>query len=198
MPECAHCGEEYPAPGPYKSHVLTCANENGAVPADEPIEESDAQSGPEGASGPRARASESNPGTEAEAGGTIDQQVERVVDDRLETLEDDLEQLSDDIDELENFATISLGERRLDQAEANLSEFSQSLTELSERALEQVNNLESRLEFQTVVLATALDALADADVDIDTEPIRAYQQEQIVTEQSPSQRLEDAIENLES
>lgn len=183
MPECAHCGEEYPAPGPYKSHVLTCTNENGSAPADEPVEESTA---------------EPNPGTEGESATTIDQHVERVVDDRLETVESELEGLSDDIDELENFATISLGERRLDQAEANLSEFSQSLTDLSEQTLEQVNELESRLEFQTVVLATALDALADADVEVDPEPIRAYQQEQIVTERSPSKRLADAIENLES
>ncbi|ELY57204.1 hypothetical protein [Natronococcus jeotgali] len=184
MPECAHCGEEYPAPGPYKSHVLTCTNENGAVSADEPVE---------------GTASASDSSEEADSKTTpIDQHIERVVDDRLETVESELAQMSEDVDELENFATISLGERRLDQAEANLSEFSQSLTDLSEQTLEQVNELEARLEFQTVVLATALDALADADVEVDPEPIRAYQQEQIVTDRSPSKRLEDAIESLES
>lgn len=182
MPECAHCGEEYPAPGPYKNHVLTCTNENGAVPEDEPIEDT---------------SSESSAEADSEA-TTIDQHIERVVDERLETVESELAQMSDDLDELENFATISLGERRLDQAEANLSEFSASLTDLSERTLEQINELESRLEYQTVVLATALDALAEADVDVDTEPIEAYRQDQIVTEQSPSKRLEEAIEKLES
>ena len=185
MPECAHCGEEYPAPGPYKSHVLTCTNENGAVAADEPVEETASES------------SDSSSEAESEA-TTMDQYIERVVDDRLETVESELTQMSEDVDELENFATISLGERRLDQAEANLSEYSASLTDLSERTLEQVNELESRLEYQTGVLATALDALAEADVDVDTEPIDAYRQDQIVTEQSPSKRLEEAIEKLES
>ncbi|MDQ2051779.1 hypothetical protein RBH26_14975 [Natronolimnohabitans sp. A-GB9] len=181
MPVCAHCGEEHPLPGSYRSHVLTCKEGNGAVAADESIEE---------------------PSTEGEADTstqpTLEQHVERVIEDQLEEIRTDIEQLSDDIEEVEQFATISLGERRLSQAEANVEELSASLTEFSEQTLEKVNSLESRLEQQTIVLATVLEALDESDIDVDTTAIRDYQQEQIVTDQAPDEKLETALDQLES
>ncbi|MFA9427151.1 hypothetical protein [Natronorubrum sp. A-ect3] len=181
MPVCVHCEEEYPLPGSYTSHVLTCEEENGTVSTDESMEEtSPTLDAPESTQPP------------------LEQHVEQLMEDQLSEIRAELDQLSSDIEDVDQFATISLGERRLAQAEANLSEFSTSLTEFSEQTLEKVNELESRLEQQTIMLATVLEALAESDVDIDTSAIRDYQQDQIVTDQSASDKLATVVDELES
>ncbi|WP_265111082.1 hypothetical protein [Halosolutus halophilus] len=129
---------------------------------------------------------------------SLERHIERLVEDQLSEVRAEVEQLSEDVEEIENFATISLGERRLNQNEANLAEFSASLTEFSEQTLEKVNDLESQLELQTIVLASILESLADADLEVDVSEIRDYQQEQLVTEQSASGNLEAAIDAVES
>lgn len=181
MPVCAHCGEEHPLPGSYTSHVLTCKNGNGTVPKDEPIETPSSE---------RKSDESSNQ--------SLEQHIERIVDDQFAEIRAELDQLSSDVEEVEQFAEISLGERRLDQAEANLAEFSTSLTEFSEQTLEKISHLESRLEQQTIVLATVLEALAESDLEVDVSDIERYRRDQVVVDQSPSEKLDAAIDDLES
>ncbi|WP_306061427.1 hypothetical protein [Natronococcus wangiae] len=183
MPICTNCGEEHPLPGSYTSHVLTCTEGNGAAPTDVPIEDEDA-----------SLSSESDDSSES----PLERHVEQIIDDHLDEIRTELDRLSSDVEDVEQFATISLGERRLTQAEANLAEFSASLTEFSEQTLERVNELESRLERQTIVLATVLEALAKSDVEVDVSDIKRYQQEQLVTDRSASDKLATAIDELDS
>ncbi|SEW30540.1 hypothetical protein [Natrinema salifodinae] len=195
MPVCDHCGEEHSLPGSYMSHVLTCAGGNGTAPPKESVEV--AEPTPDGdANGSTVPTAELD--AEDAAAPTLDGHVQRVVSEQLSAVESEIERVSADLEELEKFATISLGERRLSQTEENLSEFSTSLTELSERTLEKVTDLEARLELQEIVLATVLEALAEADVEADVSAIRDYQRDHVVTEQSSSERLETAIDAVES
>lgn len=178
-------------PGSYMSHVLNCADSNGTEPA-QPIEEP-TSNGTNGSVGTTVEGDAAEP-----AESTLDSHVRRVVAEQLSAVESEIEDVSEELEELEKFARISLGERRLSQTEADVAEFSSSLTELSERTLEKVTDLESRLELQEVVLATVLEALVEADVDVDTSAIQEYRRDHVVTEQSSSERLEAAIEAAES
>lgn len=192
MPVCDRCGEEHAVPGPYMNHVLTCADGNGTTPTGEPIEETtpdkDVRRVPE--------TSEVDTGESAES--TLDHHVQQVVADQLSAVETELERVSEEVEDLEKFATISLGERRLSQAEADVAELSTSLTDLSEQTLEKVTDLEARLELQTILLATILETLAEADLEVDVSAIRDHQRDHVVTEQSASERLEAAIDAVES
>lgn len=181
MPVCAHCGEEHPLPGSYTSHVLTCSEKNGAR-GDEPI---------------AADASETDPQPETHS---LEDHVEQLIEAHLDDIEANLESLATELESVKNFTEISLGERRINQQEENLAEFSTSLTEFSEKTLDKVNDLETRLDRQTVILATILDALAadEVDVDVDVSPIEEYRQEQLVTAHAPEAALDDAIDAHQS
>lgn len=178
-------------PGSYMSHVMNCADSNGTEPV-QPIEEPTSN----GTDGSIDATVETDAAESPES--TLDRHVRRVVAEQLSAVESEIEDVSEELEELEKFARISLGERRLSRTEADVAEFSSSLTELSERTLEKVTDLESRLELQEVVLATVLEALVEADVDVDTSTIREYQRDHVVTEQSSSERLEAAIDAAES
>ncbi|MFC6718072.1 hypothetical protein ACFQGT_10575 [Natrialbaceae archaeon GCM10025810] len=181
MPACVHCGEEHPLPGSYMSHVLRCKDGNGTKPSSQSSVETPLEEKPDGSSD-----------------SPLESRVERIVASQLEPVETELDRLAADIEEVERFATVSLGERRLSQAEANLAEYSASLTEFSERTLEKVNDLEARLEFQTIVLAAIVEAIAESEIEVDASEIQAYRSEQLVTERSASNQLEAAIDELQS
>jgi sugar-specific transcriptional regulator TrmB len=129
---------------------------------------------------------------------TVDYQIEELIERRTSELEQRIEELDSELEEVENFARISLGERRLKQNEANLSEFSDSLTSFAERTFSKMNALESRLEVQTLLLASLVDALEEADdVEIDVSEVQRYQDDQLVMSASPEKRLQEAIERLD-
>lgn len=143
----------------------------------------------------------SEDGVTADTGGqgesTVDYQIEELIERRTRELEDRIEELNSELEEVENFARISLGERRLKQNEANLSEFSDSLTSFAERTFTKLNALESRLEVQTLLLASLLEGLSEAeDVEIDLSAVEQYQDDQLVMSASPERRLQDAIDEL--
>lgn len=132
-----------------------------------------------------------------EGESTVDYQIEELIARRTGELEDRVEELEDELTEVENFARISLGERRLKQNEANLSEFSESLTAFAERTFTKMNALENRLEVQTLLLTSLIDAVSESDdVEIDVSEVKRYQNDQLVMSASADQRLQEAIEEL--
>lgn len=140
-------------------------------------------------------------GTAAEAGNgsesTVDYQIEELIDRRAEEIEGRIDDLEAELADVEDYARISLGERRVKGNEANISEFSESLTDFADRMFTKTNALESQLQVQTLLLAEVLEALAEADdVEVDVSDVKRYQEDQIVMSASPDQRLEEAIEAL--
>ena len=132
-----------------------------------------------------------------EGESTVDYQIEELIARRTGELEDRVEELEDELTEVENFARISLGERRLKQNEANLSEFSESLTAFAERTFTKMNALENRLEIQTLLLTSLIDAISESDdVEIDVSEVKRYQNDQLVMSASADQRLQETIEEL--
>lgn len=129
---------------------------------------------------------------------TVDYQIEELIERRTQELEDRIDELDSEVEEVENFARISLGERRLKQNEANLSEFSDSLTSFAERTFTKMNALESRLEVQTLLLASLIDAVSESDdVEIDVSEVKRYREDQLVMSESAEQRLQEAIDRLD-
>lgn len=129
---------------------------------------------------------------------TVDYQIEELIDRRTRELEDRIDELDSDLEEVENYARISLGERRLKQNEANLSEFSDSLTSFAERTFSKMNALESRLEVQTLLLASLIEAVSESeDVDLDVSEVTRYQEDQLVMSASAEQRLQEVIDQLD-
>ncbi|MCH7659195.1 MAG: hypothetical protein IH933_00965 [Euryarchaeota archaeon] len=127
---------------------------------------------------------------------TVDYQIEELINQRTRDLEKEIERLEDELEELDNFARISLGERRIKGNEANLTEFSNSLTGFAERTFTKLNAIESRLDAQTLLLAAVVEGLSEADdIDLDLTEVEAYNEEQLVVSASPEKRLQDAIEN---
>lgn len=129
---------------------------------------------------------------------TVDYQIEELIDRRTKELEDRIDELDSELEEVENYARISLGERRLKQNEANLSEFSDSLTSFAERTFSKMNALESRLEVQTLLLASLIEAVSESeDVDLDVSAVKRYQEDQLVMSESAEQRLQEVIDQLD-
>lgn len=127
---------------------------------------------------------------------TVDYQIEELINQRTRDLEKEIERLEDELEELDNFARISLGERRIKGNEANLTEFSNSLTGFAERTFTKLNAIESRLDAQTLLLAAVVEGLSEADdIELDLTEVEAYNEEQLVVSASPEKRLQDAIEN---
>ncbi|MDL5362460.1 hypothetical protein [Halalkalicoccus sp. NIPERK01] len=134
-------------------------------------------------------------GEDAENGeSTVDYQIEELIDRRTEEIEERIDDLQTEIEEVDNYARISLGERRVKGTEANLAEFSESLTDFADRTFTKTNALESQLEIQRLLLAEVLEALAEADVEVDVSEVTSYQEDQLVMSASPEKRLQEAIE----
>jgi vacuolar-type H+-ATPase subunit I/STV1 len=134
--------------------------------------------------------------TGEEGESTVDYQIEELINRRTRDLEKEIERLEDELEELDNFARISLGERRIKGNEANLAEFSNSLTGFAERTFTKLNTIESRLDAQTLLLAAVVEALADVDdIEIDLTEVERYGEDQLVVSATPEKRLQDAIEN---
>lgn len=133
-------------------------------------------------------------GTGDGAESTVDYQIEELIDERVDELNTRIEELEAELEELDNFARISLGERRIKGNEANLSEFSDSLTGFADKTFTKINAIESRLDIQTLLLASVVEALDDVeDIDVDLSDVKRYQEDQLVVSSSPEQRLRDAI-----
>jgi len=128
--------------------------------------------------------------TSPSTGGTVEVLIEDIVASETAELREELEALRTQLDEVENFARISLNERKVKQNEAKLSEFSASLTAFAEKSFNNINALEDRLDRQALVLAAILESLGD---DIDLSDVQRYEQDRLVADASPDERLRAAL-----
>ncbi len=128
--------------------------------------------------------------------GRLDGLVEEMIRSEMGEVRDELESLERQVEEVENFARISLNERKLKQAETNLSAFSDSLTAFAEKAFNNINELETRLDEQALLLAAVLEALDDEGIDVDAEEVRRQREESVVATETPEERLSEALEGL--
>lgn len=125
---------------------------------------------------------------------TIEQLIDQMIQSHVADLEAELAEVERQVEEIDNFARISLNERKIKQSEANLVEFSDSLTNFAEKAFNNINALEERLDVQALLLAAVVEALNEEGIDLDVEQVERYQQESVVTDMTPEERLERAIE----
>lgn len=148
---------------------------------------------------PRTEAEDSQPtkenGTgeveeEAPAVGPLETVVDEMVESRTTELREELEALEQQVEALDNFARISLNERKVKQNEAKLSEFSESLTAFAEKAFNNINALEDRLDTQALVLAAVVEAL---DGEVDLSEAQRYREDRLVADRTPDERLADAV-----
>ena len=131
----------------------------------------------------------------ADRAGPIERRIDQRIDERVDRVDRRLEELEGTITELDDYARISLGERRIAHNEANVAEFSDSLTAFAERTMSKANAIEEQLQVQRLLLAAMLEALEEADVDVDLSAVERYREDRVVTDASNAQ-LEDAIERL--
>jgi TolA-binding protein len=127
---------------------------------------------------------------------SFEQLVEEMIQSRIGELEQEIRSLEEQLEEVDNFTRISLNERKVQRTESNLSEFSDSLTGFAEKAFGDINELEDRLDAQSMVLAAILEGLADSDVDLDLTEVERYQKDQVVMNASPEERLQSAVERF--
>lgn len=126
---------------------------------------------------------------------TFEALVEEKIESRTEDLESELAALERQLEDVEDFARISLNERKVKQSETNLSEFSDSMSGFAEKAFNHINDLEDRMNRQSLLLAAILEALDDADVDVDLEEVERLEADSHVLEQSPDERLQHTIQS---
>lgn len=130
------------------------------------------------------------------AGGevsTLETLIEEMIQARIGHLEAQIESLERDLEDVDNFARISLNERKVQRTEANLSEFSDSLTGFAEKAFNDINRLEERLDTQALLLAAVLETLDTSELDVDLEEVRKFQRANVVITETPEDRLLNAI-----
>lgn len=126
--------------------------------------------------------------------GAVEGLIEEIVESQTDELRDELDALERQIETVDDFARISLNERKVKQNEAKLSEFSESLTAFAEKAFNNINALEDRLDRQALLLAAILDSLED-DVDLST--VRRYENDRLIADTAPDERLAAAIRETE-
>ena len=127
---------------------------------------------------------------------TFEQLVEGMIESQMAEVESELDDLRERVEEIDNFARISLNERKIKQSEANLSEFSDSLTGFAEKAFDDINELEERLDVQALLLASILDALAEEGTEPDLSAVERQRRENVVATATPDQRLDEAVDRF--
>lgn len=149
--------------------------------------------------GPESTGSASTENTGSERRGDADTTFEALVEEKIESrteeLEAELSALERQLDEVEDFAKISLNERKVKQSEANLSEFSASMSGFAEKAFNHINDLEDRMNRQSLLLAAIVEALEDADVDLDLTDVERLGEDSHVLEEAPDEQLQRTIES---
>ena len=127
--------------------------------------------------------------------GTVELLIEDIVESQTAEIRSELEALRSQLESVEDFARISLNERKVKQNEAKLTEFSDSLTAFAEKSFNNINALEDRLDRQALVLAAVLESVGD---DVDLSAVHRYENDRLVTDMSPDERLQAAAAGGES
>jgi predicted flap endonuclease-1-like 5' DNA nuclease len=145
----------------------------------------------------RSTSSRSDGDAEIEAAegemSTVETLIDEMIQARISHLESEIKALEEGLEEVDNFARISLNERKVQRTEANLAEFSDSLTGFAEKAFNDINELEDRLDTQALLLAAVLETLDASELDIDLEEVRKFQRANVVLRETPEERLLNAI-----
>ena len=102
--------------------------------------------------------------------------------------------LEDDLEELDNFAKVTLRDRRISEHSDLIDALSDSFSGFAENTSEKLGALENRVEVNTMVLAVIVEALAETDADLDFSDVEGYQEDHLVTTASADDRLAAAIE----
>lgn len=121
---------------------------------------------------------------------TFEDIISEMIESETAELREELAALERDIEEVDNFARISLNERKVKQNEAKLSEFSESLTGFAERAFQHLNQLEERIDTQALLLAAILESLDDVDLT----RVQRHRHERLVMDATPEERLLAAVD----
>lgn len=133
--------------------------------------------------------------TDEESAKPIDDQVRELIEKRAAELENRIQELESELDALDNFARITLKERRIAENNANLAKVSDTLSGFAENTTDKLNTLKSNQERNTLLLAAVVEALDDADeVDVDLSEVRDHREGRPVTGISPDDRLDDALD----
>ena len=102
--------------------------------------------------------------------------------------------LEDDLEELDNFAKVTLRDRRISEHSDLIDALSDSFSGFAENTSEKLGALENRVEVNTMMLAVIVEALAETDADLDFSDVEGYQEDHLVTTASADDRLAAAIE----
>ncbi|GAA0472157.1 hypothetical protein MUK72_16345 (plasmid) [Halococcus dombrowskii] len=111
----------------------------------------------------------------------------------LGEIEGDIEELEDDLEELDNFAKVTLRDRRISENSDLIDALSDSFSGFAENTSEKLSALENRIEVNTMVLAAVVEALEEMDADLDLSDVEGYQEDHLVTTDSADNRLAEAI-----
>jgi hypothetical protein len=133
-----------------------------------------------------------------EPGTTIDGQVRALIDQRADEIEARLDEVKDDLSELDNYTKITLRDRRVAEIEGNLTKVSDAFSGFAENTTDRLSALDNRLEVTTLLLVALVDALDEADVDIDLSDVQSQQAERLVTDASADERLAKALDRVQS
>ena len=133
-----------------------------------------------------------------EPGTTIDDQVQALIDRRADDIEARLGEVEDDLSELDNYTKITLRDRRVAEIEGNLTKVSDAFSGFAENTTDRLSALDNRLEVTTLLLVALVDALDEADVDIDLSDVQSQQAERLVTDASADERLAEALDRVQS
>jgi archaellum component FlaC len=133
-----------------------------------------------------------------ELGTTIDGQVRALIDQRADEIEARLDEVEDDLSELDNYTKITLRDRRVAEIEGNLTKVSDAFSGFAENTTDRLSALDNRLEVTTLLLVALVDALDEADVDIDLSDVQSQQAERLVTDASADERLAEALDRVQS
>jgi archaellum component FlaC len=133
-----------------------------------------------------------------ELGTTIDGQVRALIDQRADEIEARLDEVEDDLSELDNYTKITLRDRRIAEIEGNLTKVSDAFSGFAENTTDRLSALDNRLEVTTLLLVALVDALDEADVDIDLSDVQSQQAERLVTDASADERLAEALDRVQS
>lgn len=139
-------------------------------------------------------ADQSADGDQARSQASFESLVEQMIQTQMQDLERQLDEVQRQVEEIDDFARISLNERKIKQSEANLTEFSDSLTQFAERAFNNINELEERLDLQALILASIVDALREEGIELEFEEADRYREPNVVTDTQPQHRLEEALD----
>ncbi|MFQ3285018.1 hypothetical protein [Natronomonas sp.] len=128
--------------------------------------------------------------TSPSAGGTVEVLIEEIIESQTTELREQLGDLRSQLEEVEEFARISLDERKVKQNETKLTDLSASLTAFAEESFNNINALEDRLDRQALILAAVLESMGD---DVDLSEVHKYEQDRLVADASPDERLQEAL-----